>query len=391
MTSPSLSQLRVSQRIHRVFGHVYPSHEKTIISSFLTSHNQSSNSILSGSTFNGETIKFYTLVNKNGALAKVTTFGATLTELHIPDKNGQFDDVVHGYSSLDPYAKGHPFFGCGVGRYANRIAKRKFKIQGKEYNVAVNNGPNHLHGGLKGFDKQVWMADPNFSNKEGPSVSFTYRSVDGEEGYPGNVIVKATYTLTHTNELRIDYIASTDKVTPINLTNHSYFNLAGQNSNSILEHQMELLADHYTPTDDTSIPIGKIASVEGTPFDFRSPQTIGSRINDVPGPAPGGYDHNYVLNKYDGKKAELAARVTEPTSGRVMEVYTTEPGVQFYSGNYLGGEDAVGNGGFPYKFRSAFCLECQNFPDAVNQCPPFPSALLYPENIYRQTTIYKFL
>lgn len=380
------------QRIQRIIGHLESrSHcAKNIISPCPTSLDESSGSEIWGITANGETVEIFTLINMNGVTAKVTTFGATLTELHVPDKNYQFDDVVHGYSSLDPYLKGTPFFGCTVGRYANRIAKGKFKIKGKEYALAINNGPNHLHGGLLGFDKRVWGADPNLSNKEGPSVSFSYRSVDGEEGYPGNVSIKVTYTLTHSNELRIDYLATTDKITPINLTNHSYFNLAGQKSNSILEHQLELRADNYTPPDDTSIPIGKIASIKGTPFDFLTPQSIGSRIDKVPGPAPGGYDHNYVLNKHSRNKAELAARVTEPVSGRIMEVYTTEPGVQFYTGNYLGEDEDVGKGGVPYKFRSGFCLECQNFPDAVNQSPPFPSALLHPGKLYRQTTIYKF-
>lgn len=385
----------LSKTIRRINGHLklinsLPSCEKNLVLPCPTSLNESSGSEIWGITANGETVELFTLINKNGVTAKVTTFGATLTELHVPGKNGQFDDVVHGYSSLDPYLKGTAFFGCTVGRYANRIAKGKFTIRGKEYSLAINNEPNHLHGGFVGFDKRVWGADPNLSNEGGPSVSFSYRSVDGEEGYPGNVTVKVTYTLTHSNELRIDYLATSDKITPINLTNHSYFNLAGQKSNSILEHQLELEADYYTPPDDTSIPIGKITSVKGTPFDFLTPESIGCRINKVPGPAPGGYDHNYVLRKHSKNKPELAARVYEPISGRIMEVYTTEPGVQFYTGNFLGEDEAVGKGGMPYKFRSGFCLECQNFPDAVNQSPPFPSALLYPGKLYRQTTIYKF-
>jgi len=381
----------VSLRMNRILDHLGSCPRNIQITPSPTSVNLSSGSEIWGTTPDGATVELYTLINKNGVTAKVTTFGAILTELHVPDKNNQFDDVVHGYSSLDPYVTGHPFFGATVGRYANRIAKGKFKLEEKHYNLVVNNGPNHLHGGSIGFDKRVWGSDPNFSNKEGPSVTFTYRSPDGEEGYPGTVSTKVTYTLTHANELRIDYHATTDKVTPINLTNHSYFNLAGQKSDSILEHRLELMADRYTPFDDTSIPVGKIESVEGTTFDFRTPQTIGSRIEKVPGPAPGGYDINYVLNKYGGKEAELAARVSEPTSGRIMEVYTTEPGVQFYTGNYVGGKEDAGKGGTPYKFRSGFCLECQNFPDAVNQSPPFPSPILHPGKLYQQTTIYKFL
>jgi len=381
------------KRVQRISGHLSPcvSNPKTTISASPTTLNQVSGVKTWGTTPDGELVHLYTLMNNNGCKAKITTFGATLTELHVPAKNGKFDDVVHGFNTLDPYIKGHPCFGSTVGRYANRIAKAKFKIQDEEYNLIINNGPNHLHGGLKGFDKRIWKAYPSFSNRSGPSVTFTYRSVDGEEGYPGNVDVEVIYTLTHNNELQIDYRATTDKTTPINLTNHAYFNLAGQKSQSILDHRLELIADHYTPVDETSIPIGKIEPVSNTPFDFLAPRMIGSRIDKVPGPSPGGYDHNYVLNKDDGNRAELAARVTEPNSGRIMEVYTTEMGIQLYTANFLPHSDAIGKGGVPYGFRSGFCLECQNFPDAVNQSPPFPSALLHPGQIYRQTTIYKFL
>jgi aldose 1-epimerase len=341
-----------------------------------------------GKSKTGEAVDLYTLSNKNGAVAKVTNFGAIVTELHVPDKNGKTGDVVLGFTDLDRYLQPHPFFGAVAGRYANRIAKGKFTLDGKEYTLATNNGPNHLHGGVKGFDKVVWTAmEHGAKGANGSSVTFKYVSKDGEEGYPGTLTATVTYTLTDDNALRIDYTATTDKPTIVNLTNHSYFNLAGDNAGSIHDHWMTLNADHYTPVDDTSIPTGEIAKVEGTPFDFRKPHKIGERIEETPG-KPKGYDHNYVLNRKAGDKASLAARVKEETSGRVMEVWTDQSGVQFYTGNYLDGK-TIGKEGKPYGFRHGFCLETQHFPDSPNHAN-FPSTVLRPGETYKTSTTYKF-
>jgi aldose 1-epimerase len=340
-----------------------------------------------GKTKEGEAVELYTLTNKNGVVAKITSYGGIVTELHVPDKNGQTGDVVLGFKDLDSYLGGHPFFGAIAGRYANRIAKGKFTLDGQEYTLPTNNGPNHLHGGVKGFDKRVWQAEQTQS-KDGPALRLRYTSKDGEEGYPGNLDVTVTYTLTDDNALHIDYEATTDKPTVVNLTNHSYFNLAGDNAGSIHDHWMMINADAYTPVDETSIPTGEIAKVEGTVFDFRKPHTIGERIEQTPG-KPKGYDHNYVLNRKAGDKGlGLAARVKEPTSGRVMEVWTTEPGVQFYTGNYLDGK-LTGKQGRPYEFRNGFCLETQHFPDSPNR-PNFPSTVLRPGQTYKTSTAYKF-
>jgi aldose 1-epimerase len=337
-----------------------------------------------GKTPNGTEVDLYTL--SNGRItAKVITYGAILTELDAPDKKGETGDVVLGFDDLKSYVAGHPYFGATVGRVANRIAKGKFTLDGKEYKVAVNNGPNHLHGGLKGFDKVVWKAEA-VQGKDGAGVRFTYHSPDGEEGYPGNLDVSVTYTLTGDDALHIDYEAKTDKATPINLTNHTYFNLAGAGKGDILGHELMLAADKYTPADETLIPTGKIEPVKGTPFDFTTAKLIGKDLKELKG-NPVGYDVNFVLRGGDGKKPALGARVVEPKSGRVLEMSTTEPGVQFYTGNFLDGKQE-GKGGV-YKQYYGFCLEAQHFPDSINQ-PAFPSVLLKPGQTYRQTTIYKF-
>jgi aldose 1-epimerase len=332
----------------------------------------------------GTAVKLYTLSNRRGMTAKITDYGAILTELQVPDRNGILGNVVLGFAHLEPYLKGHPFFGATTGRVANRIARAKFELDGKQYNLVANNGRNHLHGGTKGFDKVVWKAKPLQTNPPEAAVEFTYVSKDGEEGYPGNLSVTVVYALTDDNELRIDYTARTDKATPINLTNHSYFNLAGRGD--VLSHSMFIAADRYTPVDDELIPTGEIASVESSALDFTKPIEIGARITQLK-PKPGGYDHNFVLNS-GGKSLVLAARVQEPISGRIMEVLTTEPGIQLYTGNFLDGT-LTGHGGVIYQQHSGFCLETQHFPDAVHH-PNFPSIILRPNDTYRTTTGCKF-
>jgi len=338
-----------------------------------------------GKTKDGTPVELYVLTNGR-VTAKVMTYGAILTEIHVPDRRGTSADVALGFDTLEGYLGKHPYFGATVGRVANRIARGKFTLEGKEYTVAVNNGPNSLHGGLKGFDKVVWKAE-DVSGPDGPAVKLTYRSPDGEEGYPGNLTASVTFTVTSDDALRLDYTATTDKDTPVNLTNHSYFNLAGPASGTILKHELLLEADEYTPVDDTLIPTGEIAPVRGTPLDFTTPTAIGARIDQLKGD-PGGYDHNFVLRSGGGKSPALAARVYEPESGRVMEVFTTEPGVQFYSGNFLDGSD-TGKGGVAYRKHQGLCLEAQHFPDSVHH-PNFPSIILKPGDTYKQTTIYKF-
>lgn len=338
-----------------------------------------------GKTPEGKEIELYTLTNDKGLICKIMTFGAIITELHVPDRDGKMGDVVLGFDKLDGYLEKHPYFGAAIGRYANRIAKGKFTVDGKTYTVATNNGPNHLHGGLKGFDKVVWKAEI-LESALGPSVKFSYLSPDGEEGYPGNLTVMIIYTLTDKNELRIDYVANTDKATPVNLTNHSYFNLACEDS--ILHHVVEIFAHKYTPViDDNLIPTGELKSVKGTPLDFTGLAEIGSRIRFLPN-KPTGYDHNYVLDA-GGKGLTLAARVIEPKYGRVMEVSTTEPGLQFYTGNFLDGS-LTGKYGRVYKQYSAFCMECDHFPDSPNQAK-FPTTILRPGQTFSQTTCYRFL
>ena len=304
----------------------------------------------------------------------------------MPDRNGQFGDVVLGYDNLADYIKDSPYFGALIGRYGNRIAKGKFTLDGKEYTLAVNNGPNALHGGLKGFDKVVW--EPRIlASPEGPSLELRYMSKDGEEGYPGNLSVTAVYTLTDDNALKLEYTATTDKDTVVNLTQHSYFNLAGKGD--ILNHQVMIPADKFTPVDSTLIPTGELKPVDGTPFDFRTPTAIGARIgqDDEQLKFGNGYDHNWVINKPMGQLG-LMARVYEPTTGRVLEVWSTEPGLQFYSGNFLDGK-ITGKGGWVYQFRNGFCMEPQHYPDSPNQ-PNFPSVVLKPGQVYRNTIIYKF-
>jgi aldose 1-epimerase len=339
-----------------------------------------------GQTADGQDVDLYVLANASGTQAKVITYGGIVTELHVPDRDGKLGDVVLGFDDLKGYLAGHPYFGCLVGRVANRIAKGRFTLDGKEYKVATNNGPNALHGGLKGYDKVVWKAGKAAADDGKASLELSYPSKDGEEGYPGNLSCTVTYTLTDDNELRIDYRATTDRPTPVNLTNHSYFNLAGPASGDILGHEIMLAADRYTPVDDMLIPTGEIKPVRGTPLDFTKPEKIGARIDRLKGD-PGGYDHNFVINGGGGKLA-LAARVHEPKTGRVMEVHTTEPGVQFYTGNFLDGT-VKGKGGVVYKKHQGLCLEAQHFPDSVNH-PDFPSIVLKPGQTYTQTTVYKF-
>ena len=393
-----------------------------------------------GTTPEGEAVEIYTLTNDNGLKMRVMTYGAIVVSLEAPDRDGQLADVVLGYDTLDEYIEDSPYFGAACGRYANRIAKGKFTIDGAEYQLATNNDENHLHGGIKGFDKAVWQvverqekqapahkqlsvhrmrircphcgrtseapvdsvgkvrrcgkccemfrirealpADSPDQDREG--LVFVHVSEDGEEGYPGCLWAFMTYTLTNDDEFRITYEATTDKPTHVNLTNHSYFNLAGAGTGDILGHELTIEAAHYTPVDDALIPTGEIQSVEGTPLDFRTAETIGARISQL----EGGYDHNFVLRNQDGSLA-LAAKVSEPKTGRAMEVYTTEPGMQLYTGNFLDGHN-VGKGGAAYHQHYAFCLETQHYPDSPNQ-PSFPSTLLRPGEKYSQVTVYKFL
>lgn len=341
---------------------------------------------LFGRTADGAAVDVYTLINDNGMEVKITNYGGIIVSLHTPDRTGAVGDVVLGYDHLDGYLAKNPYFGCIVGRFGNRIAKGKFTLNGVEYALAKNDGPNSLHGGLAGFDKKVWQASGVITDA-GAGVVLRYTSPDGEEGYPGNLNVVVIYTLTNADELRIAYSATTDKDTALNLTNHTYFNLAGKGD--ILGHTMQLFADRFTPVDATLIPMGELRSLDGSPLDFRTPTAIGARIaaDDEQLRLGGGYDHNFVVNGQAGV-LRPAARVTEPTTGRVLEVHTTEPGVQFYSGNFLDGT-ITGKGGEVYPRRSGLCLETQHFPDSPNQ-PNFPSAVLKQGETYRSTTVFKF-
>ena len=338
-----------------------------------------------GNMPDGQPVERFTLTNANGVELKAIGYGGIITSLRVPDRNGTLDDVVLGFDSLEGYLKPPPFFGAIIGRYGNRIGKAQFTLDGKTFKLAANNGPNHLHGGVKGFDKVLWAVEPVGTN----GLAFTRTSADGEEGYPGNLRTRVTYTLTDKNELIVEYQATTDKATPVNLTQHSYFNLAGHASGDILGHELMLNADRYTPVDDTLIPTGELAPVAGTPFDFLKPTAIGARINnDHPQLKAGqGYDHNWVLNR-KGTGLEVAARVREPKTGRTLEIATTEPGIQFYAGNFLKG-DLTGKGGAVYKHRTGFCLETQHYPDSPNK-PKFPSTILKPGAEYRTRTVFTF-
>jgi aldose 1-epimerase len=341
-------------------------------------------------TFQGKPVEMVTLKNKNGLEIQAINYGAIIMSLKVPDRTGKLADVVLGFDEPNRYfgEPPHPFFGAIVGRYGNRIANGQFVLNGKTYPLVKNNGPNHLHGGTRGFDKFLWDVTTK-DTPQGSTAIFTRTSPDGEEGYPGNLAVRIAYTLTDSNQLIVNYHATTDKPTPINLTQHSYFNLAGEGTGDILGHQLMINADRYTPVDDTLIPTGELAPVAGTPFDFRKPTAVGARIdqdNDQLKKGKG-YDHNFVLNK-KGTGPELAARVTDPGSGRTMEVSTTEPGVQFYTSNFLDGT-LKGKSGHAYGQRAALCLETQHFPDSPNK-KSFPSTILEPGKTYDSTTIFTF-
>jgi aldose 1-epimerase len=361
----------------------------TLIVSGATAKPDSTKKSSFGKTPDGEQVDLYLLTNKNGVEAAISTYGGALVSLKVPGRNGKLGDVVLGYDSVDGYVNDKSYFGAIIGRYGNRIGHAQFTLDGKTYTLAKNNGENTLHGGIKGFNKAVWTAK-EIPAKNGQALELTYLSKDGEEGFPGNLQVRVIYTLTDSNELKIDYSATTDKKTVVNLTNHSYFNLAGPGSGDILGHTLMMEADKFTPVDSGLIPTGELRDVTGTPFDFRKPTAIGARIDahDEQIKLGGGYDHNFVLRRKVGDPISLAARVVEPKTGRVMEVWTTEPGVQFYTGNFLDGS-ASGKGGISYTKRSAFCLETQHFPDSPNQLK-FPSVVLSPGGQYHTTTIYKF-
>ena len=340
-----------------------------------------------GQTLDGTPVEIYTLRNSHGTEARIMTYGGIVQSLKVPDKNGNLGDVVLGYDSIDGYLTNSPFFGALIGRYANRIARGKFTLDGQEYTLPTNNVPNCLHGGDKGFFARVWTAVKADVGPDGPRLELTYLSKDGEEGFPGNLEVHATYTLTEDNALKVDFKATTDKDTVCNLTHHSYFNLRG--SGDVLGYIVQINADHFTPVDSTLIPTGELRPVDGTPFDFRTPTAIGARINEADQQLKyaGGYDDNWVLNHPPGELGQ-AARVKDPVSGRVLTVYTTAPGIQFYTGNFLNGT-IKGKGGWVYQTREAFCLEPQDFPDAPNH-PAFPSSELKPGETYHNTMIYKF-
>jgi aldose 1-epimerase len=336
----------------------------------------------------GVVVDAYTMRNRNHVAVQVITYGGTITNFGAPDRTGQFADIVLGFDSLPDYLKNTPYFGVIVGRYGNRIAKGHFTLDGKTYTLAINNPPNHLHGGIKAFDKVVWKAAP-VQTDTAVGVTLTYVSPDGEEGYPGTVTARVTYTLNDRNELAIDYGATTDKATPINLTNHTYWNLKGEGNGDILSHELMINADSMTPVDSTLIPTGMITAVAGTPFDFRTPMSIGARVgaNDEQIKNGRGYDHNLVLNRGAAGPLVHAARVIEPTTGRTLDIYTTEPGVQFYSGNFLDGK-TIGKNKHAYAYRSGIALETQHYPDSPNE-PSFPSTILRPGQSYRSRTVFQ--
>jgi len=340
-----------------------------------------------GTTRDRKAIEIYTLTNAHALEMRVITYGGIITSLKVPDRAGHFGDIVLGFDTIDGYLKDPPYFGALIGRYGNRIAKGQFTLEGKTYTLATNNGPNHLHGGIKGFDKVLWDAVPG-DDANGVSVTLSRTSPDGEEGYPGNLHATVRYTLTDKNELAIDYRATTDRATPVNLTQHSYFNLS-DTADDILAHELTIHATRYTPVDATLIPTGELAAVEGTPFDFRKATAIGARIGieNVQLKNGGGYDHNWVLDR-SGSGLQPAARLVDPKSGRTLEVATTEPGLQFYSGNFLDGT-ITGKGGRAYRHRTGLCLETQHFPDSPNH-PNFPSTILRPGQTYSSQTVFTF-
>jgi len=331
-------------------------------------------------------ITAYTLINKGGAKVKILTLGGIVAEVHVPDAEGKLADVVLGHDSVKGYTDGNPYFGCITGRVANRIGNATFKLNDREFKVPANNGKHSLHGGEFGFDKMVWRGEASIA-AAGPTLKLTYISPDGSQGYPGELNCIVQYTWTNANELKIEYSATTNKTTVVNLTNHSYFNLAGHSSGTILDHELKLLADKYTPGNESLLPTGKIEPVKGTPFDFTTATSIGSRLKEVKG-EPVGYDLNFVHGEKRRAEPKWVATVTEPKSKRTLEVLTTEPGIQFYTGNFLDGKDK-GKGGAVYKQYQAFCLEAQFFPDSPNKAE-FPSITLAPGDEYKQTTTYKF-
>jgi aldose 1-epimerase len=345
-----------------------------------------------GTLADGTAVDLYTLTNAAGVEMRVTNYGAIIVSLKVPDKTGALGDVVLGYNRIDDYVKDSPYFGAVVGRYGNRIGGARFILDGKTYRLTANDGVNSLHGGLKGFDKLVWSAAP-VERAEGAALQLSLTSKDGDEGYPGTLQLTVTYTLTDANALIVDYLARTDKATPVNVTQHSYFNLAGEGSGTVDNHVMQIHADRYTPVAKGLIPTGELASVAGTPFDFRTPTAIGARIDSTHPQMQlgGGYDHNWVINWPQGMAADKLApvvRVTEPTTGRTLEVESTEPGVQFYSGNFLDGHH-VGKSNRPYVKRAAFCVETQHFPDSPNK-PDFPSTIVRPGKDYQSQTVFRF-
>ncbi len=337
----------------------------------------------------GKEVRLYNLKNKNGLVCQITNFGARIVSLIVPNNQNEWVDVVLGLESIDEYQIEEKYFGAIVGRFANRIAKSNFELDNKTYSLYTNNGPNTLHGGQKGFDKKVWDANPFLTKNGEEAIELSYLSNDGEEGFPGNLLVKVTYTLTNANEIKIEYWAKTDATTLVNLTNHVYFNLKGAGVGTIDSHELVLNADSFTPSDDTMIPTGEIRSVANTPLDFRLAHKIGERINDnyLPLIQANGYDQNWVLNK-ENNELSWVATVSESSTGIELKAFTTEPGVQFYTGNFLDGINK-GKNSNRYDFRSGFCLEMQHFPDSPNQ-PSFPSTMLNPDELYTQTTIYQF-
>ena len=341
-------------------------------------------------THKGKPTALYTLKNRNGMVAQITNFGAKIVSIYVPDHNGNFADIVLGYESIEKYIKGNPYFGAICGRYANRIANGKFVIDGVTYQLPVNNGPNSLHGGPEGFNNQVFDAKGVISTANGEQIEMIYISKDDEMGYPGTLTLKVKYSVTNSNELRLDYEATTDKATHVNICSHSFFNLAGEGNGDILKHVLTINADKFTPVSDVLIPTGELKAVEGTPMDFRKPEIIGKRIeNNYDQLAYGkGYDHNWVINRKKPGDLTLAAVCYDPKSNRMMEVHTTQPGIQLYTGNWLDGSDK-GKGGKSYGMRSALSLETQNYPDSPNK-PGFPSTLLHPGEVYKHTCLHKF-